>query len=281
MTGNGIQQPTGVASQTNYQPGEQLKPIIEVGRESLPIAIRHGMELWWDESSPTKRLDERSGSSQFTRFVNGRIEGKLAEVAFKHFLDQYFGVEAEVDWRIYGDYDVTDEGDLQHLLDKDGNTYPPGVHFDIKKTKPWNTWLAVRKEIFDHIDDDAPVILSKMRIKDDIQLDEWESVGDWDAVDSDDVFRQRLLNFANDMFPVEVEFVGSAYPDEFTDSFRKGERLYDPQTGRRIGPELKRPNEGIDVGNLNSTVERWNQIVAQICSEMPDGSYTPLPISDE
>lgn len=281
MSNKAIPTITDVVSEVTYSPGDELQPTIEVGRESLPIAIRHGMELWWDESSPTKRLDDRIGSSQFTRFVNGRIEGKLAEVAFTQFLSEQFDVEGEVDWRIYGDYNVTDEGDIQHLIGDNGKEYPPGVHFDIKKTKPWNSWLAVRKEIFDDIDANAPVILSKMRIENDIQLDEWENTGDWETVDNDQQFRERLLNFAEDMFPVEVEFVGTAYPHEFEDSFAKGDRLYDPVTGKKIGPKLKRPNEGIFVENLDCTVERWNRVVGEICAEMPDGSWRPLPIVDK
>lgn len=261
-----------------YPPGEEIQPVIEVGRESLPIAIKHGMELWWDGSTPTKRLDDRQGSSKFTRFVNGRIEGKLSEVAFTELLRKYFGVESQVDWRIYGDYNITDEGDLQHLLDSSGEKYQLGVNFDIKKTKPWNSWLAVRKEIFDKIDDQAPVILTKMRIEDDIQLDNWEDTNSWNEVDSDEEFRDRLLEFADDMFPVEVEFVGSAYPDEFEESFSKGDRLYDPVTGKEIGPQLKRPNEGIFVDNLDSSVTRWNRIVSEICSEMPEREWRPLPV---
>ncbi len=270
-----------VVPEATYNHGDDYKPTIEVTRESLPVAIEHGMKLWWDKSTPTKRLDDRSGSSKFTRFVNARIEGKLSEVAFCQLLDEVFDVEGQVDWRIYGDYDITDEGDIQYLVDDYGNEHPPGVHFDLKKTKPWNKWLAVRKEIFDKTDPKAPIVLSKMRIEEDLQLDEWESTNDWDAVDQDDRFRSRLLDFAEKVFPVHVEFVGSAYPHEFNETFEKGERLYHPQSGKRIGPELKRPNEAILVSNLNSTVERWNRIVGEICSEMPPGSWRPLPIVED
>lgn len=263
-----------------FRPDEDVKPYVKVGRESLPIAIKHGMELWWDESTPTKRLDERSESSQFTRFVNGRIEGKLAEVAFTDVLQNWFDVEAEVDWRIYGDYETTDNGDLLHVIDDDGNEHPLGVDFDIKKTKPWNSWLAVRNEIFEKIDDEAPILLSKMRIEDDIQLDEWEDTNSWEDVDSDDEFRRRLLDFADENFPVEVEFVGSAYKHEFEESFEKGDFLYDPNTGDDLG-KLKRPNEGIFVDNLDARAIRWNRIVAEICANMPADSWRPLTVTDE
>lgn len=264
-----------------YSPEDDFEPTMHVGREVLPIAIRHGMELWWDESTPTKRLDDREGSSKFTRFVNGRIEGKLAEVAFSRFLETYFGVESEVDWRIYGDYKITDEGDLQHLLDEDGNEFPLGVDVDLKKTKPWNSWLAVRDEIFQHIDKDAPVVLTKLRVEDDIQLDKWENTDNWGAVDEDQEFRNRLLTFADDMFPLEVEFVGTAYPDEFNESFDKGDRLYDPVTGKDIGPPLKRDNEGIFVQNLDSRAIRWNRIVSELTEYMPNDCWRPLPIIDK
>ena len=244
-------------SDERFHPDDEITPYVKVGRESLPIAIKHGMELWWDESTPTKRLDEREDSSQFTRFVNGRIEGKLAEVAFTDVLRNWFDVDSAVDWRIYGDYNTTDNGDLLHVIDDDGTEYSLGVDFDIKKTKPWNSWLAVRSEIYEKIDDDAPVILSKLRIEDDIQLDEWANTDNWDDVDNDPLFRERLLEFADNNFPVGVEFVGSAYPHEFEEHFDKGECLYDPHTGDDLG-RLKRPNEGIFVDNLDSTVDRWN-----------------------
>lgn len=264
-----------------YEPDEVLQPSIHIGREHLPIAIRHGMELWWDGSTPTKRLDEREGSSQFTRFVNARIEGKLAEVAFRDFLQEYFDLGSQVDWRIYGEYTQTDEGDLQHLTDDEGNTYSLGVDFDLKKTKPWNSWLAFRKKIFDKIDADAPIVLSKMRIENDIQVDDWKSTDVWDAVDKDEEFRNRLLEFADEEFPIEVELVGSVYKDEFTDKFKKGDRLYNPIDGHQIGPPLKRPNAGIHVSHLDATAARWNRVLAEIVGDNPQHIWRPLIIVDE
>ena len=261
-----------------FEPDEEISPTIKVGRESIPIALRHGMELWWDGSTPTARLDERDGSSKFTRFVNGRIEGKLAEVAFTELLDHYFDVQSEVDWRIYGDYETTDNGDLQHLLNDDGEEVPLGVDFDIKKTKPWNSWLAIRDEIFTKIDEDAPIILTKMRIEDEIQLDPWENADNWKAVDQDDEFRRRLLDFADSIAPIKVEFVGTAYKNEFEEHFEQGERLYDPRTGEKIGPELKRSNTGMFVDNLNNKAGRWNRVAAEICSNMPKDQWRPLPV---
>lgn len=276
-------QTTSPLAQTHrrqFHPDDAFRPTISVGREILPIAIQHGMELWWDGSTPTKRLDTRGESSKFTRFVNARIEGKLAEFAFTQLLEEYFDVSGAVDWRIYGDYTTTDDGDLQYLLDDDDVEYELGVDFDLKKTKPWNSWLAVREEIYEKIDDNAPVILSKLRIENDIQLDDWQYSEKWEDVDTDGVFRDRLLSFADEEFPIDVEFVGTVYKDEFTDYFKKGERLYQPQTGDKIGPELKRPNHGIHVDRLKNSPQRWNRVVAEICAEMPQRSYRPLEIID-
>ncbi len=264
-----------------YTPDEVFRPTITVERDSLPIAIQHGMELWWDGSTPTKRLDERDGSSKFTRFVNGRIEGKLCEVAFMELLEKYFDLRSQVDWRIYGDYETTDDGDLQHLLDGDGNRYQLGIDVDIKKTKPWNQWLAIRKEIFESIGDRAPIILAKTRIESDLQLDEWTDSSSWDDVEGDEEFRNRLLEFADTEFPLEVEFSGTAYKDEFTDTFEQGDRLYDPDTGRELGPNLKRPNEGLHVDDLHNTVARWNRIVADIVGSNPEDLWRPLPVVDQ
>jgi len=267
--------------ETLYNPDEEFCPEITVECDALPVAIQHGMELWWDGSTPTKRLDERDGSSKFTRFVNGRIEGKLCEVAFMKLLEDQFDLRSQVDWRIYGDYDITDDGDLQHLLDEQGNQYQLGIDFDIKKTKPWNQWLAIRKEIFNGISNDAPIVLAKTRIENDIQLDEWSNTDSWDDVDGDDEFRKRLLEFADKEFPLTVEFAGTVYKDEFTDSFDKGDRLYDPETNHKLGPNLKRPNMGVHVDDLHNTVSRWNRLVADIVGSNPESIWRPLPVVDE
>jgi len=272
-----------------YQADEALSPTITVERDSLPIAIQHGMELWWDGSTPTKRLDERDGSSKFTRFVNARIEGKLAEVAFSNLLDRYFDCQSAVDWRIYGEYTQTDDGDLQHLIQEhvadDGTRtyeeYPLAVDIDIKKTKPWNSWLAIRREIFNHIGDDAPIVLSKLRIENDIQLDQWQHVDGWDDVDADGEFRDRLLEFSDAEFPLKVEFVGAVYKDEFTDYFEKGEHLYDPETGRDLGQGLKRPNHGVHVDKIPNTPTRWNRVVADLTAAAPADIWEPLCVVDD
>ena len=252
-----------------YKAGSTLKPTIEIERSVLPIAIRHGCELWWDGSTPTKRLDQRNGRSGFTRFVNARVEGKMGEVAFKKFLERYYDVESAVDWRIYGEYTETDDGDLQYLVGEDGEEHPLSAPMDIKKTKPWNQWLAVRDEIFSHIEDDAPVILTKLSLEDDIEMQEWEDTDDWKTVDQDQRFRERLLEYADKTFPLEVELVGTAYPDEFTDDFDQGDRLYDPGTGANLGPPLRRPNTGIHVNDLYNSPERWNAVVQDIVGDAP------------
>lgn len=249
----------------------QLQPTIEVDRDDFVVALKHGMDLWYDGSTPTKRLDQREGRSGFTRFVNARIEGKIAEVAFSTFLDEYYGIESRVDWRIYGDYTETDHGDLQYLVGDDGDHYEPAVQFDVKKTKPWNQWLAIRTEIFEKHPDDAPFVLTKLSIEDDVILDEWEDAGEWDIAVDDDDFCSRVVEFGRENFPLDVELVGTAYKDEFTDEFDQGDRLYDPDTGREIGPDLRRDNFGIHVGDLVATRERWDRVVDEITDGYPIG----------
>lgn len=263
-----------------FKPDEELSPNITIGRESLPIAIKHGLELWWDESTPTARLDDRDGSSKFSRYVNSRVEGKLCEVAFADFLQQQFGLDSAVDWRIYGDYETTDDGDLQYLENDDGDEFDLSSELEIKKTKPWNSWLAIRDCSFDRIPDDAPIVLTKMRIEDDINVDPWIDVGDWSTVDEDDEFRRRLLAFAEDAFPVDVELVGTAYKDEFSEHFSKGDRLYDPINGTKLGAPLKRNNHGMFVDNLNNTAARWNRVVSDIVQNADATDWHPLPIVD-
>lgn len=257
---------------------EPFTPTISVPRHIVPKAVKHGMELWWDGSTPTKRLDTRKDSSQFTRFVNARVEGKVAEVAFAKFLYVFFDIESQIDWRIYGDYNQTDEGDLQYLLGDDGGEHVPACEFDIKKTKPWNQWLAIRKTIYDRLEDDAPVVLTKLRIEEELSVDPWEDVGEWTTVEADDSFKTRLVDFALDEFPIDVDIVGSVYPDEFTDYFDAGDRLYDPDTGSELGGPLRCQNKGVHTTNLSCTPSRWNRVVDDIVGEHPI-TWNPLAIT--
>lgn len=242
---------------------------VDVYSSDFETAIKHGMELWWDGSTPTKRLDQRGGRNGFTRFVNARVEGKLAEVAFSKFLLYQYGIDSQVDWRIYGSYDETDYGDLQYLVGDDGNGYKPAVEFDVKKTKPWNQWLAIRTEIFDQHPDGAPFILTKLRLEDDLVVDQWADTDDWSSVQHSATFNERFTAYVKENFPISVEIVGTAYPDEFTDYFDKGDKLYDPDSGRTLGNGLRRPNKGIHVDDLVATADRWNRIVDEITGANP------------
>lgn len=248
---------------------ETYQPTIDVYADAFETAIRHGMELYWDGSTPTKRLDQRDGRSGFTRYVNGRVEGKLGEVAVSQFLLYDFGIDSQVDWRIYGDYDMTDNGDLQYLVGSDGEHYPPAVEFDTKTTKPWNQWLAMRDEIFHKIPDDAPIILTKLSLDEDLIVDEWENSNDWQRVSSDITFRERFNDYVADYFPLQVGVVGATYKDEFTDHFDEGDRLYDPDTGRELGGPLRRDNMAIHVDDLVATKDRWNRVVSEIVGDNP------------
>jgi len=240
------------------------QPTLTIGREAFETALKHGVELWFDGSTPTARLDQRNGRNGFTRYVNARIEGKLAEVAFANFIEYNYGVVGKVDWRIYGEYEQTDHGDLQWVTYGDGQQQP-AVEFDVKKTKPYNQWLAIRTEIFNQHPDDAPFILTKLQLKDDIELRQFESYDDFAAIKNSKDYQQTLRRYVDNNRPVEVEIVGTAYPDEFTDHFEQGDRLYDPDTGRKLGGGLRRPNKGIHVSDLIATEDRWDRIVDEIC----------------
>lgn len=246
---------------------QHFQPQIKVRRADFMQALQHGMELWFDGSTPTKRLDQRGGRNGFTRYVNARIEGKLAEVAFRNYLYEAFGIQAGVDWRIYGSYEQTDHGDMQFMVGEDNESYEPAVEFDIKKTKPYNSWLAVRENIFQQHPDDAPFILAKLSLEDDLELDEWE---DNDEFPHDDgVLNYKAHEYVKENLPVEVQLVGAAYKDEFTDTFEQGDRFYDPETGRKLGGEMRADNRGIHVDDIPSSPERWNRVVSDIVGDRP------------
>lgn len=246
-----------------------IQTTISVGSDAFVRALKHGVELWHDGSTPKFRLDQRDDRDGFTRYCNARVEGKLAEEAFATFLSMHYGLDAGIDYDIYGDIETTDDGDLKYIRGDDGEEYPPSAHLDVKKTKTYNKWLAIRKSIFDSHPDDAPFILTKLSLADDLVLDLWEDNESWEEMMEDPMFEARLQSFAENHFPLDVEIVGSAYKDEFTDHFNKGDRLYHPDSGNHIGGPLRRENMGIPCQDLIDNAERWDRIVDEITEDIP------------
>jgi len=242
---------------------------VELYESQFKAGIKHGAELYWDDSTPRKRLDQRGDRNGFTRYVNARVEGKLGEEAFRQFLRSNYGIESQVDYRIYGDYTVTDSGDLQYLIGDDGEHYEPAVEFDVKKSKPWNSWLLIRSSIFAAHPDDAPYILTTLSLEDDLIMDEWADAGSWSDVLASSTFNERYNRYVNGRFPIEAEIVGTAYPDEFTEHFDQGDTLFDPDTGSTMGGGLRCNNEGIHVDQLIDTPERWDRVVSDIVGDNP------------
>jgi hypothetical protein len=115
----------------------------------------------------------------------------------------------------------------------------------------------------------VPIVLTKLSIPGDINMDSFESFDTWQQVDRNDEFRQRILEFAEQNFPLEVDIKGAVYTDEFTDSFEQGSRLYDPETGSAIGSSLRCDNAGIHVSDIPNDPIRWNRVVDDIVGSHP------------
>lgn len=241
----------------------------KIGETPFRKALRHGMELWYDQSSPTKDWGEGVGRGDnertITKFVADRIEGKLGEVAFQQTLAEEFGVESTVDWSVYGDIEVTDEADLEGI-GPDGE-YSPGVAFDVKKTKPKNLWMAVRASIWRDHDDTDPFVLAKLELPERVDLEPWADAGTYP--DDDPAFEQTVTEWCERHLPVSASVVGFAEKREFTDFFERGERLYHPGGGFDIGPHLKTDNRGVPVEELRSSRSAWNELVERIVGDAP------------
>ncbi len=251
---------------TNSTLSEEVQPTIQVGRKEFRTALKHGIELYHSDSTPKKRLDQRGGNSGFSRYANARVEGKLAEVAFSRFLERFYGIESEVDWRIYGDYNQTDHGDVRCLFTDEGQEVPPAVEFDVKKTKSYNSWLAIRESMWQKHPEDAPIVLCTMNLQDDVDIRQWQS---WDEYPADDYeFEQRLQDFEDDNFPLPVTVEGAVYKDEFTHRFEQGDRLHDPDDpSYKFSDEMRMDNKAIPVQDLDATKERWDRVVGEIVGD--------------
>jgi len=242
---------------------DSFQPEVEVSKEDMLRAMRHGMELYWDGSTPTHRLDQRGGRSGFTRYVNARIEGKLGEVAFCEFLEEYYGIEAEADFRIYGDYTVTDDGDVRRMRSVGSEEWhTPERCPEIKKSKRSHSWLAVRESVYDRVDSEVPFVLTQMDLRQDIELDDWDNGDETGVVPAD---MDRIESYADEYFPLQVKLAGTAYKDEFTDYIEQGEKLPKPQDRSETLPaQMRRNNYGVPVEELDCSRTRWNRVVEEM-----------------
>lgn len=247
---------------------------VTVDRTQFRTALKHGFELWHDDSTPKKRLDQRGGNDGFTRYTNCRVRGKLAEVAFVQFLRQEFDVDGSVDWRVYGDYDTTDDGDIQYLIDEDGTEVDPAADVEIKKTKSFNSWLAIRESAYERHPDDAPIVVCTMYLDEDVDVDEWQPWGEWPAEDWK--FEQRLRNYEEKYFPLDIQIEGAVYKDEFTHHFDAGDNLFDPNDpDHTYNATMRMSNEAVPMQDLPNDQQRWERVVDDIVGDHDIDPATP------
>lgn len=250
---------------------KKFKPKYNLGRRYFVKSLKHGIELWIDQSSPTKDWGKGVGSGDndrtFTKFVADRIEGKLGEAAFSRMLREEFNLETEIDWDIYGSIDKTDESDLKALISSEGKKFDPCVSFDVKKTKPRNLWLAIRHSIWQDHKDSDPIILTKLELPERVNLEEWSDSNEYPGDDPE--FNNRIDEWCDANLPVSAQVVGFAEKQEFTDYFERGDRLYHPDGEYEIGPPLKTKNNGIPIKQLNSSRGDWNNLVSRIIGDHP------------
>lgn len=85
-------------------------------------------------------------------YVNDITIGKLAEMAVKHFFQERYNLEIDLDFDFYEDASQVDDGDIRWIKTKDGAKIArPQLHpVDIKSTKGNSKWLLIRKEEFEN-----------------------------------------------------------------------------------------------------------------------------------
>lgn len=238
------------------------RPTYQLTGEEVKRAIRHGVEMWYDDSSPMSDWDPRSNDRSMTKFVGDRVEGKVAEVAFMKFLEDGFGLEMEVDYEIYGDISITDDGDIESLTDGLGRSHPPAITVDVKKTKPKNMWLAVRESRWKEYRPTDVFVLCKTKIQR-VNIDEM----------ADETWTEgepAVETWAEKISPLDVKICGFKQKNELRYTFDRGERLHTPDDETyEIGPPLKTKNKATPVKSLKAGIDDWNSLMENVVGDRP------------
>ncbi len=197
------------------------------------------------------------GSSQvrdYTDSIADMVEGKVAELAFAQMIRANTGIMPEVNFNVYDDQLVTDMGTDLPLVKQNQKRLALRTSIDVKSTRAWSHWMLV-----DHYRFHSDVfVIAKVSFPEDIEIND----AHWPAL-----FRTG----------VKCKIVGFAYRHDFLDPqtstprfpFKRGEQLFNPNTGNLIGPKLKsRLNFGFPMKDLRQSPEEWFELFRWIKSSV-------------
>lgn len=230
---------------------------VNLTREDYIKALKFALKLRYAGKAVG---DWRSTGTRRTlgQYMTDHASGKMAEMAFAKFLKANFGLEAEIDLKIYPGAQAIDRGDIASLK-RGAKKFDPELKIDVKATGKTSKWLLVDQREFDNRFYDAYVAVMVNLPKNHLAEPIYEAI------------RNGNLEELEDKIPkirsVEALVAGFAYRKEVAsgEPFSRGDSVWDPDKPSRILFSAKTNNLGIPLDALRHTKSDWNRLVSKMC----------------
>lgn len=125
----------------------QLSTRFILPEKTIKRAFRFARRISTQDAQSSRDFGSESGRNR-TDFIADTVEGKLAEEAFRLFLEKNFGISASVDYDIYPDRNTTDYGNDLSQIVIGGQSRVGILKADIKSARPYSHWLLVEDHKF-------------------------------------------------------------------------------------------------------------------------------------
>lgn len=236
---------------------EDLTTKIKLSHGNYKEAVKFAMKLWY---AGKPKGDWRSTGTQrdIGKYITDHSIGKLAEIAFARFLVVNWGIRAKLDFDIHPGALSIDSGDLAEIS-CNGTNIKPLINIDVKSTKMGSLWAMVDLQEFNNRKYDAYVW-----VKVDLPLNHlarpiFEAIRNGNMEEVDKLIPSLEI--------IEAKVIGFAWREEVENwrEFKKGERVFDPNSPERKLFTAKTNNKACPIYQLRNSKNDWKELIERLC----------------
>lgn len=236
---------------------EDLITIFKLSYEDYNQVLKFAIKLWY-AGKPKGDWRSTGTKRDIGKYITDTSIGKLAEIAFKKFLEKNWEIRSEIDFNIYPGSSNIDRGDLVKV-NCHGMIIEPQIKIDVKSTKPGSLWAMIDAREFTKRKYDAYVW-----IKVDLPLNHLARPI-FEAVRNNNM--QEIEQLIPSLETINAEVAGFAWREDVEKwkEFKKGEHTYDPNDPKKKLFDLKTDNKACPINGLNNSKDDWTKLIEQLC----------------
>ncbi|WP_214808613.1 MULTISPECIES: hypothetical protein [unclassified Exiguobacterium] len=123
-----------------------FKKELDISREEVNNCFAFAHELYTLKAASTKQFGRKDIIRDKNDFIADHVIGKVVEYGFQHFLEENFNISFRVDFEIWNDPHIHDNGhDMSTIIvNKEKRTFQ--FKTDIKGSRSSSQWLLVEKQ---------------------------------------------------------------------------------------------------------------------------------------